>query len=175
MYHPVLGNLLKPVCIIQVCTYCYFGGGDYPIRGETFFHNLLPGRTDTVKCYICGGEMCGWCPWNDPKVQHAILFPRCVHVQSNEIPSPPASVINKLEAVDELNGAANMDMPKETVPGNYRSLCAICLKKESSVVILPCSHYCACLECASQALAMLFPECPICKSHIKSFIEVYVS
>merc|ERR1712202_91149 len=42
------------------------------------------------------------------------------------------------------------------------NLCAICLEKEQTMVIVPCGHKCLCEDCVDTIKAAGHPRCPIC-------------
>ena len=63
--------------------------------------------------------------------------------------------------------------------GSLGQLCSICFSKTIEVVILPCRHMCLCLECAglfnqrdSNNKSKVKAECPMCRGHIQSFINI---
>ncbi|XP_026805822.1 mitochondrial ubiquitin ligase activator of NFKB 1 [Rhopalosiphum maidis] len=56
------------------------------------------------------------------------------------------------------------------------SKCSICLEPfKPSIVLLPCSHMCFCIECFEKAKKKKVSTCPICRKIIKNVICVYPS
>ena len=53
---------------------------------------------------------------------------------------------------------------------NLNRECAICLDKETQVILSPCGHKCLCLDCYNRQKEAL-TECPICKKTIVSAVE----
>jgi hypothetical protein len=47
--------------------------------------------------------------------------------------------------------------------------CKICLVNKIQLVLLPCGHLCSCRDCA----VGIKTECPICKTTIQGYIQVY--
>ena len=58
----------------------------------------------------------------------------------------------------------------------YEGTCVICHDNSKSVLLLPCRHLCLCTECTHQLLKLTFRRrvCPLCRSYIQNWIEVYV-
>ncbi|XP_069139302.1 uncharacterized protein [Argopecten irradians] len=42
------------------------------------------GYGDYVRCFVCGGGLRNWEPGDDPWVEHARWFPRCIHVKQHK-------------------------------------------------------------------------------------------
>ncbi|KAJ8311146.1 hypothetical protein KUTeg_011310 [Tegillarca granosa] len=46
-----------------------------------FFHE---GTEDRVRCFFCGGGLVNWDPEDDPWIEHARWYPRCVYLRQNK-------------------------------------------------------------------------------------------
>ncbi|KDR11283.1 Apoptosis inhibitor 3 [Zootermopsis nevadensis] len=42
------------------------------------------GKGDQTVCFICGGRLKDWEEMDDPWVEHAVLFPKCMYVVLNK-------------------------------------------------------------------------------------------
>jgi hypothetical protein len=47
--------------------------------------------------------------------------------------------------------------------------CSICLNNRKSMMCYPCRHLCMCKDCSQN-----IKKCPLCRTNIESFIEVYI-
>ena len=65
------------------------------------------------------------------------------------------------------NNSPFKSIKKNTPKG--KNMCCICLEKESEAIILPCSHYCFCLDCAK----LIGKKCPICRRKITGINKVH--
>ncbi|XP_065677294.1 uncharacterized protein LOC136092698 [Hydra vulgaris] len=65
------------------------------------------------------------------------------------------------------------DHQQETRP--METLCKICLALPLEVVVLPCRHFCMCLQCSDNLANGGNKRCPICLSKIENFLNVFVS
>ena len=63
------------------------------------------GLEDIVRCYACDGGLRKWNPADDPWIEHARLFPHCMHV-IRERGQEYIDLIN----VDTANDAEPMDI-----------------------------------------------------------------
>jgi len=52
--------------------------------------------------------------------------------------------------------------------------CVICMSEPRDTTVLPCKHMCLCSSCA-EVLRHQSNKCPICRSTVKSMIEIKVS
>jgi len=58
-----------------------------PVHSHTLSNFLLycvSGYGDYVRCFFCGGGLRNWEPGDDPWVEHARWFPRCIFVKQNK-------------------------------------------------------------------------------------------
>nr|XP_047125471.1 1-acyl-sn-glycerol-3-phosphate acyltransferase epsilon isoform X1 [Hydra vulgaris] len=65
------------------------------------------------------------------------------------------------------------DHQQETRP--METLCKICLALPLEVVVLPCRHFYMCLQCSDNLANGGNKRCPICRSKIENFLNVFVS
>jgi len=50
--------------------------------------------------------------------------------------------------------------------------CSVCLTEKKNTVLLPCHHLCVC-DCCALVLTTTINKCPICRSFIRSMIQVF--
>lgn len=55
-----------------------------------------------------------------------------------------------------------------------RLLCCVCLLREKSVLLQPCNHICLCSPCSMELFHSFNPQCPLCRTKIRSYVEVYI-
>ncbi len=73
---------------------------------------------------------------------------------------PSAITVLDPEDIVEVAGVA----PRvEKIYGDDGESCAVCLDDPCSVVIVPCGHYCLCLDCANR----VEDKCPMCRGRIE--------
>lgn len=54
-----------------------------------------------------------------------------------------------------------------------RMLCCVCFSREKSVLLQPCNHMCLCAECTLELVNSNAPQCPLCRAHIISHVDVF--
>ena len=55
--------------------------------------------------------------------------------------------------------------------------CSVCLSNPSTIIIMPCRHFCICNDCATLFLSQEKSKnfkmwCPVCRTDIKTFIQL---
>ena len=73
------------------------------------------------------------------------------------------------------NRAANNSVKEEpeldnSVEDERKQLCVVCFDQTRNCIILPCKHFCMCIECAKQ-VQREFNKCPICRTPIKEIVD----
>ncbi|CAH1246358.1 BIRC2 [Branchiostoma lanceolatum] len=53
-------------------------------------------------------------------------------------------------------------------------LCKICLYRNSNVVLIPCGHFCCCVECAN-AMCRRKQSCPICRKRVQKIQKTFLA
>jgi hypothetical protein len=48
--------------------------------------------------------------------------------------------------------------------------CVVCMDADRGTTLVPCGHYCLCIDCASDV-----DTCPMCRSHIDNVVRTYSS
>ena len=69
----------------------------------------------------------------------------------------------------EVNAAASEAVNNE---GDAEELCVVCIDAETTQLLFPCGHICACLACA-QILEAGTKVCPVCRAEFTAFCTVY--
>lgn len=60
---------------------------------------------------------------------------------------------------------------------NDRLMCVVCQDSDKSVLLQPCNHVCLCDQCADHIYNHIDRRqrlCPVCRTHIRSIVNVYV-
>lgn len=50
--------------------------------------------------------------------------------------------------------------------------CIVCMDNPHDVIIVPCGHYCMCLNCASKIKSSSGSSCPMCRGNIESIVTI---
>ena len=143
------------------------------------------GVSDKVRCYHCDGGLGNWEPTDEPWTEHAKHYPECKFVilvkgkeftrdiqkqkerKSNVIPeTAAASTAPEDEALAIQNPVEPHSISTSEPP---RLTCQICMNADMNIVILPCSHLCACSSCVAQ-----MTKCPICRGPIKGYVKTFL-
>ncbi|ABI13824.1 inhibitor of apoptosis protein 1 [Anticarsia gemmatalis nucleopolyhedrovirus] len=126
------------------------------------FHTKLG---DETACFFCDYRVRNWLPGDDPWRRHAIANPQCYfvvcikgeHFYETAHPSDDAPLA---ESVTTTINTAN-----ETLE------CKICLERQRDTVLLPCRHFCVCMQC----YFALDGKCPACRQDVTDFLKIFVT
>ncbi|XP_069680761.1 baculoviral IAP repeat-containing protein 7-B isoform X2 [Periplaneta americana] len=157
------------------------------------------GKGDQTVCFHCGGGLKDWEETDDPWVEHAAWFPKCIHlvlikgrefiekVQSlKEKKIPVQEYIDLLEEGQKSKASSSSsssnteeevassqkeksDVSDEKVIDDAR-LCQICFTEERGVLFLPCGHLVACVKCAPS-----LSICAVCRQPFTGTVRAFLS
>ena len=105
---------------------------------------------DIVRCIFCGVEGYQWCAGDDPLADHIKWKPDCPFL-TKRIPLKRSRI------------------PEDEAPSSTGRLCKICYINEMTVVVNPCHHLFACVNCA-----LALSSCAICRRNIESVVRVFI-
>ena len=75
----------------------------------------------------------------------------------------------ELQEIYGLENANNHGRPADS--DDIGTECVICMSEPRDTTLLPCRHMCLCHECA-QMLRTQTNKCPICRTQVKSLLEI---
>jgi len=107
------------------------------------------------------------------------LARRCEHIRGNGLDAVNAEELESIEQL-HITGGQQISLAKERLQSKElerlqaetesiqdRAKCCVCLTNPIETLIMPCSHFCVCDECAST-----LEDCPICRGSIKNRLKV---
>ncbi|PNF29316.1 hypothetical protein B7P43_G07821 [Cryptotermes secundus] len=131
------------------------------------------GKEDQTVCFHCGGGLKDWEETDDPWVEHAVWFPKCIHVvlikgwtfieecrQLKEARMPVQDAKDLLD-VQKAHASSSSGQCKVETPASASAtqeniseekviddapVCQICFMEERGVVFLRCGHLVACVK-----------------------------
>lgn len=154
------------------------------------------GKGDQTVCFYCGGGLRDWEETDDPWVEHAAWFPKCIHVvlikgqafieDCRRLKEPKVAVkdqtglpgdTQKVQAYSASTQSApqapvhtpQVNDSEEKVIDDAR-LCQICFVEERGVVFLPCGHLVACVRCAPS-----LSTCAVCRQPLTGTVRAFLS
>ncbi|AAK85597.1 IAP-1 [Epiphyas postvittana nucleopolyhedrovirus] len=126
------------------------------------FHTKLG---DETACFFCDCRVRDWLPNDDPWQRHAIANPQCyfvVCIKGDEF-------CNAVRQRDELAPLQSV-VALEHVSNDENMECKICLERQRDTVLLPCRHFCVCMQC----YFALDNKCPTCRQDVTDFVKIFV-
>jgi len=154
------------------------------------------GKGDQTMCFHCGGGLRDWEETDDPWVEHAAWFPKCVHVvlikgqafieecrklkeskaavklQKGLLQNTQKSQESSSSTQSVLQGSVSTPQENESeekVIDDAR-VCQICFMEERGVVFLPCGHLVACVKCAPS-----LSTCAVCRQPFTGTVRAFLS
>lgn len=144
------------------------------------------GKGDQTVCFHCGGGLKDWEENDDPWVEHALWFPKCIHVilikghkfiedvrqlkkakqPIQDIPETPMSATQSTPSTSATEQTPNSE---EKVIDDAR-ICQICFQEERGVLFLPCGHIVACVKCAPS-----LSTCAVCRQPFSGTVRAFLS
>jgi len=127
---------------------------------------------DIVRCIFCGVEGYQWYEGDDPLAYHVKWKPDCPFL-TKRIP-PKRCRIPEDEAPSSSGSTKRIPPKRCRIPEDEAStstgrLCKICYVHEMTVVVNPCHHLFACVNCA-----LALSSCAICRRNIESVVRVFI-
>ncbi|CAG5131860.1 unnamed protein product [Candidula unifasciata] len=58
-------------------------------------------------------------------------------------------------------------------PNSHIGECVVCFEETYMVLLYPCQHSTVCLRCVAEIIASGSGECPLCRSQIQGYSEVF--
>ncbi|AKR14195.1 inhibitor of apoptosis protein 1 [Dasychira pudibunda nucleopolyhedrovirus] len=131
----------------------------HDIAEAGMFHTMLG---DETACFFCDCRVRDWLPGDDPWQRHALANPQCYFV-----------------VCVKGDGFCNSERRVETAPGEPAPApassealeCKVCLERQRDAVLLPCRHFCVCMQC----YFALDGKCPTCRQDVADFIKIFVT
>lgn len=71
-------------------------------------------------------------------------------------------------SLSSSSSSSAIDPKAETWQDEDAHLCKVCFERPNDVVLFPCKHQFACMECVKH-----LPECGICRAKIKNYVQVF--
>ncbi|BBU37593.1 inhibitor of apoptosis protein 1 [Choristoneura diversana nucleopolyhedrovirus] len=123
------------------------------------FHTMLG---DETACFFCDCRVRDWLPSDDPWQRHALANPQCYFV-----------VCIKGDGVRDSARCAEVAPEQPAPPQNVGEAleCKVCLERQRDAVLLPCRHFCVCMQCYFG----LDSKCPTCRQDVADFMKIFVA
>ncbi|KDR09161.1 baculoviral IAP repeat-containing protein 3-like [Zootermopsis nevadensis] len=156
------------------------------------------GKGDQTVCFHCGGGLKDWEEMDDPWVEHAVWFPKCVYVVLNkgrefiqecrkpkEADAPVQDLKNLLGDLQKPEASSSSSssskepsLKASTVQAENSDekviddarVCQICYEEERGVLFLPCGHLVACVKCAPS-----LSTCAVCRQRFTGTVRAFLS
>lgn len=154
------------------------------------------GKGDQTVCFSCGGGLRDWEETDDPWVEHAAWFPKCMHVvlikgqafieECRQQKEPKAAVKDHWGLLQDTQISQESSSSMQSVPQDSVStpqengsdgmviddarVCLICYTEERGVVFLPCGHLVACVKCAPS-----LSTCAVCRQPFTGTVRAFLS
>nr|AFS51999.1 inhibitor of apoptosis protein [Dendrolimus kikuchii nucleopolyhedrovirus] len=151
------------------------------------------GRGDETVCFFCDCRVHEWRIDDDAWRRHALANPQCYFVtaiKGDDFCSSSSSSSNSFNAKttvitdddddDDTNTAVNENVnavvvhsgePVDSESSYFSGVCTVCWERQRDAVLLPCRHFCTCIQCYFG----LKNKCPTCRREVVDFIKVYVT
>ncbi|AGA16181.1 iap-1 protein [Thysanoplusia orichalcea nucleopolyhedrovirus] len=123
------------------------------------------GRGDETVCFFCDCCVRDWHSNEDAWQRHAAENPQCYFVLSVKGKDFCHNLVT-VNHVDERDD--NSDENANTIEEKYE--CKICLERQRDAVLMPCRHFCVCVQCYFG----LDQKCPTCRQDVTDFIKIFV-
>lgn len=104
-------------------------------------------------------------------------FPRNIRVEGREYEVPPSAItlrkgprgkyFYRVDGKKVGTPTAEVVKPEKVFGDDEDPVCIICMDAPKTLVLVPCGHYCVCIECVEP----LKKKCPLCRSNFTSFID----
>ncbi|AGR57148.1 IAP-1 [Choristoneura rosaceana nucleopolyhedrovirus] len=132
----------------------------HDIAEAGMFHTMLG---DETACFFCDCRVRNWLPSDDPWQRHALANPQCYFV-----------ICIKGDGFN--NAAAHRAETAPEQPPLPQSMgealeCKVCLEHQRDAVLLPCRHFCVCMQC----YFALDGKCPTCRQDVADFMKIFVA
>jgi len=155
------------------------------------------GKGDQTVCFYCGGGLRDWEETDDPWVEHAAWFPKCMHVvlikgqafieECRQMKEPNAAVKDQKGGLPRdtqkspESSSSTHSVPQGSVSTPQENgseemvledarVCQICFMEERGVVFLPCGHLVACVRCAPS-----LSTCAVCRQPFTGTVRAFLS
>lgn len=154
------------------------------------------GKGDQTVCFYCGGGLRDWEETDDPWVEHAAWFPKCMHVvlikgqafieECRQPKEPKVAVKDQNGLLRDTQKSQESSSSTQSVPQGPVStpqengsegkviddarVCQICFMEERGVVFLPCGHLVACVRCAPS-----LSTCAVCRQPFTGTVRAFLS
>ncbi len=92
-------------------------------------------------------------------------------IQNQPVVMQNQPLINSVN--NQINSlVSNIDSTIDELSLNDKSSCSVCQERLKNIIILPCRHQCLCATCTKNNIIV---NCPICRTTITKFMQVYLS
>ncbi|PSN55309.1 Death-associated inhibitor of apoptosis 1 [Blattella germanica] len=150
-----------------------------------------PDKLSEAGFYYTGG-LKDWEENDDPWVEHALWFPKCLHVvlikgtkfiddvhlskaskpPVKDIPEPASTCASSSSAASTSTASPSTEQESKSevkVLDDAR-ICLICFQEERGVLFLPCGHLVACVKCAPS-----LSTCAVCRQPFSGTVRAFLS
>lgn len=124
------------------------------------------GRGDETVCFFCDCHVRDWNQNDDPWSRHVAENSQCYFVMSVK----GENYFVNSQHINECNIDEHEIEHVPSIEIEQRLECTICLERQRDAVLLPCRHFCVCVQCYFG----LLEKCPTCRQDVTDFIKVFV-
>jgi hypothetical protein len=123
------------------------------------------GSGDETVCFFCDARVRDWHQNDDAWQRHNSQNPQCFFVVS--VKGKDYKHRRDSELVEENHVSENVVADDDV---QEKLECIICLERQRDVALLPCKHFCVCVQCYFG----LQEKCPTCQQDVTDFLKVFV-
>lgn len=133
------------------------------------------GTKDRVLCFQCGGGLEDWDVADNVWEQHAKWYPSCEFMLHKRGPNDIDCSL-KQHSLRKLSPEISASVVEERFSStrlpceNDQMLCKICFTNEMNMVLLPCRHVVACVDCS-----LTLDKCAVCQQEIEGSVKIFIS
>ncbi|ANF29758.1 iap1 [Catopsilia pomona nucleopolyhedrovirus] len=143
-------------------------------------------RGDETACFFCDCRVRNWNTDDDAWRRHAFENPKCFYVVSVkgedffETPHNNSRIDNEHVDDKRANEHNENESNEKSLQWQRRQInehkdakieCTICLERQRDALLLPCRHFCICVQC----FFGLEQKCPTCRQDVTDFIKIFVA
>ncbi|AAN28066.1 inhibitor of apoptosis - 1 [Rachiplusia ou multiple nucleopolyhedrovirus] len=124
------------------------------------------GRGDETVCFFCDCCVRDWHTNEDAWQRHVTENPQCyfvLSVKGKEFCQNSITVTHVDKRDDD-----NLNENADDIDEKYE--CKVCLERQRDAVLMPCRHFCVCVQCYFG----LDQKCPTCRQDVTNFIKIFV-
>uniref|UniRef100_A0A097DBN9 Iap-1 protein n=1 Tax=Bombyx mori nuclear polyhedrosis virus TaxID=271108 RepID=A0A097DBN9_NPVBM len=129
------------------------------------------GRGDETVCFFCDCCVRDWHTNEDAWQRHATENPQCyfvLSVKGKEFCQNAITATHVDKRDDDDDDDDNLNESVDDIEEKYE--CKVCLERQRDAVLMPCRHFCVCVQCYFG----LDQKCPTCRQDVTDFIKIFV-